>query len=121
MKTKFYYNGQLVRTSDHAYTHAVIVIKDGKVCTIGCRTNRKAAEQIISSEIHAYEGNIKWYNAKLNALANGKTSIRMTYNGHSWMESIKDTPEQIKESIKKAEERIEEIRREWKLVELEAR
>ena len=116
---KFYYNGQLVRTSKtHEYTHAVVT-KSGDC--IGCRTNRQNAEYIISTEIHQNEMGIKNAKAAIEAIKAGKSIYRCHIGNRSYYEKCGKSIEYYEKWIKNNEERIEYIRNNWIVVELEQR
>lgn len=122
---KFYYNGKLVRTSaNHIYTHAVIKgEKNGKYLVEGCRANKEAAEQIITSRINWCKGNIKDAENAIKALENGESGYWYTFRGTRWFNKFtsRSTVEIYKESIEMNLRDIEQVKNNWKVVELEAR
>lgn len=125
---KFYYNGQLIRTSaNHIYTHAVLNEK-GKC--LGCRSNRQAAEAIITTAIHGHEDGIANEKAAIEALKKGQTMVRFKDgNRYYWYNLKRSTwlgekaldPSYYESCIISARNCIEQIRATWKVVELEAR
>lgn len=119
---KFYYNGNLVRTSkNHIYTHAVVNTVSGKA--IGCRANKENAEAIISSEIAQYERGIKNCESAIKALQSGKSGYYSKDGRRSWFCKFDPdrTVSDYEEWIESRRNRIEEIKATWKVVELEAR
>lgn len=118
---KFYYNGELVRTSkNHVYTHAVINRVDGKVICLGCSSSKNGAEKIISKEVSRSERFIENYKRAINALNSGKS-------GYYWKEgrntsfihfNASDTIEVYKRRIKDNENAIERCNS-FEIVELE--
>lgn len=71
-KNKFYYNGKLVRTSEHEYTHCIV---DGEGKVLRCTTQpQKALDSIISEKLvcgterywdKSYDQSIRDYKAEL--------------------------------------------------------
>lgn len=121
---KFYYNGKLVRTSKaHVYTHAVIDQASGSLK--GCRSNKDAALSIISSQISRYETDIKNCEIAIKALKAGKSYYVVKERGRSYPIRFKDiedpTVDGYTKWIELDKKRIEYIRENWKVVELEAR
>lgn len=121
---KFYYNGKLVRTSkNHIYTHAVIDQTTGDLK--GCRANKDTALSIISSEISRIEKQIKSCEIAIKALKAGKSYYVVRERGGSYPIRFKDchnpTVEGFTDYIEDYKKRIESIRENWKVVELEAR
>ena len=119
---KFYYNGQLIRTSkNHEYTHAVIDITDNGC--VGCRVGKDKAEAIIRGEISQTERSIANCKAALKAIANGKDGFfgkdgRRTYYSKF---SKSQTAEYYEASIERLNNYINKINSTWRVVELEAR
>ncbi|MBQ2895041.1 MAG: hypothetical protein IJE92_05940 [Clostridia bacterium] len=67
---KFYYNGQLVRTSKtHTYTHAVI---DGNGKARACASSFELAQKALARELNIPTHNNRFYLATLEALKQGK-------------------------------------------------
>ena len=67
---KYYYNGKLVRTSDHIYTHAVIDTTTGK--TVACRNGLSKAEAARIDELRWTRSSIKYYEDMLKAMRAGR-------------------------------------------------
>lgn len=119
---KFYYNGNLVRTSkSHEYTHAVIDITTGG-CK-GCRVGKDNAEAIITSECARYEKQIKNYESAIKALQSGKSGYYAKDGRHTYYNrfSADNTVEKYNEWIAWNREHIDSIKTNWQVVELEAR
>ena len=119
---RFYYNGELVRTSkNHIYTHAVINTENN--ACMGCRANKENAEAIITSEIASNEKRIANSETAIKALENGKSGYYVKDGRHTWYCKFEkeDTVDRYTESIKWRRERIDYIEKNWKVVELEAK
>lgn len=122
---KFYYNDKLIRTSKtHEYKYALIS-STGKCVT--CSASRERAEAELASWINRYNEKIQNYKSIIHAIEIGASHYnaidgRKTYrvklapegnDGHT----IKGAKEYLEEAIS----RLEEIKKCWKVVELEAR
>lgn len=120
---KFYYNNELVRTSKHAYTHAVLVLyEDGTFKVAGCRTSKDACEAIIRQEINYAKQAIQNYNSLAKAIKEGKKKYGCKEGRRTYYLPVEDsTVEQCNERIAGKEEYIDFIEKHWKVVELEAR
>lgn len=119
---KFYYNGELVRTSkNHIYTHAVINTENN--ACMGCRANKENAEAIITSEIASNEKRIANSETAIKALENGKSGYYVKDGRHTWYckFSKENTVAWYNDCIESRRERIDYIKNNWKVVELEAR
>lgn len=119
---KFYYNGQLIRTSkNHIYTHAVIDTTTGG-CK-GCRKDKATAEAVISSEVAYYENQIKNYESAIKALKSGKSGYYAKDGRHTYFSrfSANITVEKYTEWINWRRDYINSVKANWKVVELEAR
>ena len=118
---KFYYNGQLIRTSkNHIYTHAVI---DESGRCRGCRANRETAEAIISTEITHKEQSIQNCKNAIKAMESGKSGYIYKDGRKTWFTKFRSdaTIEEFKRYIEMDLNRMAEIKATWKVVELEAR
>lgn len=119
---KFYYNGELIRTSKtHEYTHAVIDVRNSGCW--GCRTSYKAAQAIIDGQISGCNESINNCTAAIKALKAGKVGYigkdgRNTFK-HIFRED--ETVEKYMGYIEDALKRIHEIQDYLKVVELERR
>ena len=118
---KYYYNGRLVRTSAHDYTHAVIDDETGKV--LGCRANRAGAESIKSAAINERFRGLENTTRLLKAIRAGKSCYKVTEGRRSYYERVtaEDTEESCLEYFGWLTEKIEHIRAHWQIVELEKR
>ena len=120
---KFYYNGQLIRTSKtHHYTHACISIKDGKYICQGCSSTRAGAEKVKNEVVTRFENSIFSYRARIEALKAGKSGYYS--RKHEWI-SFKSytcgTLEDNERWLESALEDLERIKRDWTIVEVEER
>lgn len=100
---KYYYNGNLVRTSDHTYTHAVIDTKTGKA--IACRNGADKAEAARQDELRLSRGDIKYYQDMIKAIKNGRSHFFYKIGKMTEKTKINDDM-----TIEKAEQRITEIK-----------
>lgn len=119
---KFYYNGQLVRTSkNHIYTHAVINAKNN--ACMGCRASKDSAEAIISTEVAQYEKRIANYESAIKALESGRSGYYAKEGRHTYYErfSADRTVEKYTEWIEMNRAYIDNVKANWQVVELEAR
>ena len=119
---KFYYNGQLVRTSkNHEYTHAVIDITDNGC--VGCRVGKDNAEAIIRSEISQTEKSIANCLSAIKALEGGKDGFFYKEGRRTWYSkfSKSQTVEYYRGRIEHLSNYIDRINTTWQVVELEAR
>lgn len=117
---KFFYNDKLVRTSKtHHYTHAVIRIDTGKALT--CSATRQGCESFINSYISEAVQGIENAKRALNALTAGRSKYEIKFGRKSYFETVKHDPAYYQEWIDGNNKRIEWIRTNWKIVELEER
>ena len=119
---KFYYNGQLIRTSkSHEYTHAVIDTLTGE-CK-GCRVGKDKAEAIISSEIASHEKYIANYKSAIKAMESGKSGYYAKEGRHTYYHKIPidRTVDKYREWIEWNRKYIDSVKADWKVVELEVR
>lgn len=120
---KFFYDGKLVRTSKtKVYTHAVINTETGGL--IGCSSSRELAQKKVDSEISYCNSRIAEDERALKALTSGASGYsyrfgRMKYFSVFGRDCSKN-PEEWKQFIREHRERIDYIRRNWKVVELTA-
>lgn len=116
---KFYYNGKLIRTSkSHHYTHAVIDMETGKVK--GCRSNREAAEAIIASQINFLNDVIANCNNAIKAIQNGESRYICREGKRTYRMQVSSEVD-YQSYIDMDTEAIENVKRNWKVVELEER
>lgn len=122
---KFYYNGQLVRTSrNHEYTHACINTDINELK--GCSATRQGAEKVKNDEIARMKKCIINLKSRLKALEEGKDRYWYKDGRTGCYEAIrKDSPyhtiESTKKSLQNCLDRIEYVEKNWQIVELEAR
>lgn len=100
---KYYYNGQLVRTSDHVYTHAVIDTKTGKA--IACRNGAEAAEAAKNAELSSARSNIKYFEDMIKAMKAGQNHFSYKIGRCTARARIADDM-----TIEKAENKIEQLK-----------
>lgn len=119
---KFYYNGQLIRTSkNHHYTHACVAQgKDGKWNCVGCSSTRAGAEKVKQDIIREFERAITTAKNALKALEDGKKGF---YNSRNvWLTFHEsDTAETFKEVLEDATNKIKGINDKYLIVEIEER
>lgn len=119
---KYYYNGQLIRTSkNHIYTHAVIDITDNGC--VGCRADEDKAEAIIRTEISATKRSIENCKSAIKALESGKDGYFVKEGRRTWFNRFTSTStvERYSEAIERLNAYIDRINTTWRVVELEAR
>ena len=74
---KFYYKGQLIRTSkSHHYTHAIIIVEDNKFKCVSCSSSRELAEKALDN-LGAYKNYRVWLSVKDGTY---KPKDRWSYN-----------------------------------------
>lgn len=124
---KFYYNGQLMRTSkNHNYTHAVVIETEDGIKCYGCHKDRKGCEAEISRQINECNRGIENAHEAIKALNAGKAGYYCKYGrGKScWVpfrECTDPTVEHYEKWIVSNKAHADKVRRTWKVVELEAR
>lgn len=100
---KYYYDGKLVRTSDHIYTHAVYDTSKGKV--MACRNGLDNALSAKNAEMSLERGNIRYYEDMIKAIKAGRdyffTKCGRVTEKHKIGENM---------TVEKAENRIGEIK-----------
>ena len=114
---KYFYNGNLVRSSYHEYTHGVIT---GAGELIACRNGEANAEKARQAEKLIYKRNLTFYEAKLKALRAGRDTFECKSGRmKTWYKIAPGTTErQILAAIRKNEEAIELIEKTYRVVEL---
>ena len=121
---KFYYNGQLIRTSkNHEYTHAIL---DEKGICQGCRTSKQACQSYINTEINRCRQEIENDERCIKALQEGKSGYYYKDGRKTWYSKFEKgnnwhTVEFREENIKFLQARIEIMESKWQVVELEQR
>lgn len=116
---KFYYNGELVRTSkNHVYTHAVITERGG---CIACSSSKDKAEAVITTARNNQLRAISNMDAKIEAIKAGKKKYRCVEGRRTYyLPTDGDTVEQCEEWKQSCIRQLEWINH-YKVVELEAR
>lgn len=119
---KFYYDGQLIRTSkNHHYTHAcVIKAKDGKWKTLGCSSTREGAEKVKNQRIISYLNGIESYEKQIKALDEGKSGYYSKgYGFIKFSESYYKTDKESRlKEIEHLKAEIEKVKETWLIVEV---
>lgn len=119
---KFYYNGELIRTSkNHEYTHAVIDVRNNGC--YGCRTSAKAAQAIIDTHIRNCDEEINNCMVAVKALKAGKSGYiaQVGRNKYPHIFAKDDTVESYMEWIEDRIARKHELQDNLIVVELEQR
>ena len=122
MANKFYYNGELVRTSkNHIYTHAAININTG-TC-LGCSSTIQGAQKVINDRKSAAQEEIGNAKAAISALKSGKNGYYAKAGRHTYFHRFdeNDTIEKYQGWIDHDTNRIEYIDANLRVVELEMR
>lgn len=123
---KFYYNGQLIRTSkNHVYTHACIDIETNDLK--GCSASREGAEKVKNDRLRELSNHLENEQKRLKALQEGKSG----YHGRDGRKAYyykfgscgfrEDTIEEAERYIDWYLKEIEKTNKAWQIVELEAR
>ena len=116
---KFYYNGELVRTSKtHEYHYGILNIDGTRVSS--CHGTLKDAEKEMAKAPASCRTAISEYKAAINAIENGKTKFPRKMCGRTYYDPIRYTKEEYEGLIERAEARIAELGKR-KIVELEAK
>lgn len=117
---KFYYDGQLIRTSKtHIYTHACIKKGENGYICLGCSSTRAGAEKVKKDRMRELESAIYSYTARIEAIKAGKNGY---YNiKHKWI-SLKGydygTLEQLERWVEGDKVTLEIVKNEWMIVEV---
>lgn len=115
---KFYYEGQLVRTSKtHAYKYAAML--DGKC--LKCSATKEGAQAEITRLANSFSGNVEFYEAALQALEKGRDMVRTARSGWVKLDASWYTPENLQRWKADAAEHLAYLRANAKVVALEAR
>lgn len=118
---KFYYNGQLIRTSkNHHYTHACIEITENGIRCIGCSSTKAGAEKMKAREISELERYMFSHKACIKALEERK---RGYYNKRHEFISFSGSDFDIESEKRYLEDDKRRLARfqKWQIVELEVR
>lgn len=117
---KFYYEGQLIRTSkNHHYSHACLVKTDDGYKCMGCSSSREGAEKIKQEQIRRLERYIENCKSSIKAIEDGEKTFRNQKN-----EKVRiffSTAEEAYEAIQKAQSNIRFYEENWIIVKLEER
>ncbi len=121
MKHRYYYNGNLVRTSEREYTHAVINNQTGRL--VACSGSERLAQNVKSSAESECRRGIRNAEAAYKALVAGKSYYREEYGRRTYPVKFHpdDTPEGMQTWKAEVQARLEHIQRDWAIVELEKR
>ena len=117
---KFYYDGQLIRTSKtHIYTHACIRKGENGYICLGCSSTRAGAEKVKNDKMRELENAVYSYTARIEAIKAGKTGF---YNiKHKWI-SFKEchnvTLEELERRLEISKASVERVKNEWMIVEV---
>lgn len=121
---KFYYEGQLIRTSKtHHYTHACInrnKTDDGKFEVYGCSASRAGAEKPKREKLTMYEHVIDSCNRALQAIEDGKKGYYtrkhefISFKEYPWL----STREKAEAEKARAEAHYKAISENWIVVEI---
>lgn len=115
---KFYYEGNLIRTSkSHNYTHAVLA-PNGKA--ISCSSTREGAEKFKQSEINNWSRSVENHHSAIEAIKAGQKYYSFKEGNRTVKARVNGTLESYERSLREAEKAVE-IVRSYKVVELEAR
>ena len=114
---KYYYNGKLMRTSNHVYTHAVI---DNNGKCVACRNGYANAVKAKNAE--RSDKAIREANNAINALKAGRSYYFFKIGQCSYKHTFeaKDTIERYQGVIERANE-WNKVVDSWQIVELEAK
>jgi hypothetical protein len=118
---KYYYEGQLIRTSKtHHYTHACVAKKDEKWVTLGCSGTKAGAEKVKNEKINSYLNSIDGYERQIKAIDEGKSGYHSKKNGfvrlsETYYKTDRDARVKAIEEIRQTIKRIQES---WLIVEL---
>ena len=115
---KFYYEGKLIRTSkNHHYTNALINTDTGKCIT--CSSTMEGCERELNRIINEKLNNIENAKKAILAIENGKKTYMATYGRDICTARVTENIEHYQKSIKYYQERIENIKVFYKIVDLE--
>lgn len=115
---KFYYEGKLIRTSKtHDYKYAALI---NEKC-LKCSGTKQGAEAEISRLIREAENNIAFYESALQAYEKGSTMVRSRRGDWVKLDTAWYTPENLRDWKESEHKRLNFIKENAKVVELEAR
>ena len=110
---KYYYKGQLIRTSKNVYSHAVVAEgENGKIWNYGCSSRLDLAQKNLNGIISNEQ---KAVNQTKNALNKMKAGVKDTWYAREY------TIEQVEGFLKSHEARLDWYQKNLKVVELEVK
>ena len=119
MANRYFYNGKLVRTSEHEYTHGV-TNEEGVV--FACRPSYEKAHSVITSEIAKANSFIKEYRSLLKAINEGRKTYEFKVGNRRVIAPVENhNVNEVEGWIEGFNKHIEKVSNSWKVVELERR
>lgn len=122
---KFYYNGQLVRTSNHAYKFACLEVRGGKYITVCCSKTRDGAEKAKNHELSDCDRIIENVTNAIKAKEAGKKGYYAREGRRTYFLKFDDSfyyeLDYMKNKIESLKERIEDVKNNWVIVELQTK
>lgn len=117
---KFYYDGQLIRTSKtHIYTHACIRKGENGYICLGCSSTRAGAEKVKIDKIRTLESAIYIYTSRIEAIKAGKNGFYdIKHKWISFKECSDATLEELERWLESVKESLERVKNEWMIVEV---
>lgn len=118
---KFYYDGQLIRTSKtHEYKFACVrLAEDGRYKNLGCSATYKGACKERDSRVSGYRSNEAFCKVCADAVRNGKTFVWNKVCGRSYRHMLDRTAEEYDRLAKESAELANYYETAYKIVELE--
>ena len=104
MKNHYLYNGRVIRTSEHDYSHACVrnsLAENNEIYVVSCNKNKELAEAAKRREAKEINEAISEYKKELEARAEGKTKIW-------WLKDA--TTDHIKNKIEKLENSLNSLK-----------
>ena len=118
MKTKYYYNGKLIRTSNNSGYRYAVIDEEGNVK--GCRSDYKAADAIITARINRLEQGLQNTKNAYHAAVNGQKKYPARDGRYCAYYPVRETAEYYADMIESYKKDIEYYRVNWRIVEIEA-
>lgn len=120
---KFYYNGILVRTSkNHEYKYALInQLEKGIIAVITCSSTYDGCQKELNRIISNKYENIENYKRILKSIESGKDYYYCKMGRYEAKEKIRYSKEQYEHDLEVYENEVNEIKNNYKIVELEQR
>lgn len=117
---KFYYNGELIRTSkNHLYTHAVLCFEDdGKIRVIGCASSYDLALKVWNRETSLASYIDETKRAIENA-KDGKDYYKVKYGRTIITKTITHSIEEMEQKVERLEKSEQWMKDHYRIVELE--